>query len=46
VPFLALAQKQGGTAPIMIGHRLVGCSLLFTGELVEGLANLDRAITL
>ena len=44
--FLALAQKQGGTVPIMIGYRLVGCSLLFTGEPVEGLADLDRAITL
>jgi predicted ATPase len=44
--FLALAQKQGGAAPIMIGHRLVGCSLLFTGELVAGLADLDRAIAL
>jgi predicted ATPase len=34
--FLALAQKQTATAPRMIGHRLVGMSLLHTGDIVEG----------
>ena len=29
--FLALAQKQTATAPRMIGHRLMGMSLLHTG---------------
>jgi predicted ATPase len=44
--FLALAQKQGGTVPIMIGHRLVGSALLTTGDIGEGRAHLDRAIAL
>jgi hypothetical protein len=34
--FLALAQKQTATAPRMIGHRLVGMSLLHTGDIAEG----------
>ena len=29
--FLALAEKQGTTIPLMVGHRLIGMSLLFTG---------------
>jgi predicted ATPase len=44
--FLALAEKQGATAPHMIGHRMIGCSLLYTGQLIEGRAHLDRAIAL
>ena len=28
--FLALAEKQGATVPLMIGHRLMGVSLMFT----------------
>ena len=31
--FLALAEKQGATVPLMIGHRLMGTSLLFTGDI-------------
>ena len=30
--FLALAEKQRATIPLMVGHRLVGTSLLCTGE--------------
>ena len=30
--FLALAEKQGATAPLMIGHRLMGTSLLLHGR--------------
>jgi len=30
--FLALAKKQGATVPIMLGHRLMGPSLLFSGD--------------
>jgi class 3 adenylate cyclase/predicted ATPase len=41
---LALAEKQGGNIPLMIGHRLLGTSLLFTGDIVEGRAHLDYAI--
>jgi class 3 adenylate cyclase/predicted ATPase len=43
--FLALAEKQKATVPLMIGHRIMG-SLLHTGDLVEGRAHLDRAIAL
>ena len=34
--FLALAEKQGTTVPLMIGHRLMGISLLHTGDIAEG----------
>ena len=44
--FLALAEQQGTTAALMIGHRLMGMSLLNTGEIAEGRAHLDRAIAL
>ena len=44
--FLALAEKQGATVPLMIGHRLMGISLLYTGDIAEGRAHFDRAIAL
>ena len=44
--FLALANKRGGTGPRMNGHRLMGLSLVHTGEFVDGRAHLDRAIAL
>ena len=44
--FLALAEKQGATVPLMIGHRLMGMSLLATGDIAESRAHLDRAIAL
>jgi predicted ATPase len=44
--FLRLAEKQGSTIPLMIGHRLVGASLVFSGQIAEGQSHLDRAITL
>ena len=46
VQFLALAQKQSATGPLMIGHRLMGLSLLHAGDIAEGRAHLDRAIAL
>jgi class 3 adenylate cyclase/predicted ATPase len=46
VQFLALAGKQRATGPLMMAHRLMGLSLLHTGDVVEGRAHLDRAITL
>jgi predicted ATPase len=46
VEFLALAEKQSATGPPMIGHRLMGLSLLHTGEIAGGRAHLDRAIAL
>jgi class 3 adenylate cyclase/predicted ATPase len=42
--FLALAEKQDSTIPLMIGHRLMGSSLLLTGEIRESRAHLDRAL--
>jgi predicted ATPase len=44
--FLALAEKQGAAVPLMIGHRVMGMSLLYTGDIAEGRAHLDRAIAL
>jgi predicted ATPase len=44
--FLALAEKQGATVPLMIGHRLMGISLLFTGNIAESRAHYDQAIAL
>jgi class 3 adenylate cyclase/predicted ATPase len=44
--FLALAGKQTATAPLTIGHRVVGVSLLLTGEVADGRVHLDRAIAL
>src|SRR5262249_46713584 len=43
--FLALAEKQRATVPLMIGHRMMG-SVLHTGAFAEGRARLDRAIAL
>jgi predicted ATPase len=44
--FLALAEKQGGTVPLTIGHRLMGTSLLWTGNIAESRAHQDQAIAL
>ena len=44
--FLALAQKQGATGPLMIGHRLMGMSLMFTGDIEAGRAHYDQALAL
>ncbi len=44
--FMQLAEKQGATAPLMIGYGLVGTSLFFTGSIAEGRDHLDRAMAL
>ena len=44
--FLALAEKQGAVAPLVLGHRMMGTSLLHVGCLTEARAHLDRAIAL
>jgi predicted ATPase len=44
--FLALAEKQKETVPLMVGHRLMGVSLLHAGDLGGGRAHLDRASAL
>jgi predicted ATPase len=44
--FMALAQKKGETATHMIGHRLMGSSLLLSGNVVEAKVHYDRAVAL
>ena len=44
--FLALAEKQRATIPLMVGHRLVGSSSAFTGDSVDGRAHYDQALAL
>jgi predicted ATPase len=44
--FLALAEKQEATAPLMIGHRNMGMSLLYAGDIAEARAHYDQALTL
>ena len=44
--FLALAETQSVTGPIMIGHRQMGLSLLHTGDVVDARTHLDQAIAL
>ncbi len=46
VQFLALAKTQSAIGPLMIGHRIMGLSLLHTGDIAEGRAHLDHAIAL
>jgi predicted ATPase len=41
--FLALAEQQKATAPIMIGHRLLSMTLLVMGDDAKALSHLDRA---
>ena len=45
--FLALAENQATTTvPLMIGHRLMGVSLLYTGETVEARVHIDQALAI
>jgi predicted ATPase len=44
--FLALAEKQRATVPLMVGHRLMGVSLLFTGDVAGGWGHLHQTIAL
>jgi tetratricopeptide (TPR) repeat protein len=44
--FLALAEKQQATVPLVIGHRIMGPSLTIRGDIVEAQGHYDRAITL
>jgi class 3 adenylate cyclase/predicted ATPase len=44
--FLGLAEKQGAAVPLMIGHRLTGTTLLYTGEIVQGRAHFDQVLAL
>ena len=44
--FLALAQAQSSTVPLMIGHRIMGHSRLFTGDVAESLFHYNRSIAI
>jgi predicted ATPase len=44
--FLTLAEKQGATIPLMIGHRLMGHSFSPTGNVAAGRTHFDKAIAL
>ena len=44
--FFAIANKQGTTAPLMMAHRLMGNSLLLTGQISEGRGHLEQALSL
>ena len=44
--FLSLAERQRATVPLMIGHRIMGVTLLSAGDFAEGRAHLDRAFAL
>jgi predicted ATPase len=43
---LELAEKQKATVPLMIAHRVMGVTLVHTGEIAQGRAHLDRALAL
>jgi class 3 adenylate cyclase/tetratricopeptide (TPR) repeat protein len=44
--FQELAEADRAPVPLMIGHMIVGISLVLAGELAEGRAELDRTIAL
>jgi predicted ATPase len=44
--FLVLTEGQGATVPVVLGHRLMGTSLICTGDIAQGRAHLDCAIEL
>ena len=46
IQFLALAEQQGTVVPLMMGHRLMGYSLSYTGDIAAGRVHLDRAVAL
>ena len=43
---LTLAEKQGASVPLMIGHRSTGIALLHTGDIAQCRPHFDRAIAL
>ena len=44
--FLTLAEKQGTVAPLLVAHRLMGTSLLHTGDIAEGRTHYSQALAL
>ena len=44
--FLSIAKEKGATFPLMMGHRLMGTTLLFMGDPAQGQHHLNRAFAL
>ncbi|MBR0934455.1 adenylate/guanylate cyclase domain-containing protein [Bradyrhizobium jicamae] len=44
--FVGLAERQGRTGPLLLGHRMMGVTLMSVGDPVQGRAHLDRALDL
>ena len=44
--FLARAEKLNAPVPLMIGHRIMGNSLMMTGDVTQGRPHLDKALAL
>ena len=44
--FMVLAEKERATVPLLIGHRVMGISLVWTGEIAEGRRHLDQVVAL
>jgi class 3 adenylate cyclase/predicted ATPase len=44
--FVGLAEKQGQIVPLMIGRRLMGTSLMLTGDIPKGRAHFNQAFAL
>ena len=44
--FLSFAEAQEAVVPLMVGRRVIGTSLLLTGDIAQGRAYLDQAIAL
>ena len=44
--FLTFAERQRSTTPRMIGHRMMGTSLIWLGRISEGMVHLDQALKL
>src|SRR4029077_12133482 len=44
--FLAVAEKQRGSAPLLMAHRVMGASLAVLGEVQAAKSHLDEAVSL
>jgi class 3 adenylate cyclase/predicted ATPase len=44
--FITRAEKQGATAPLMVGHRMMGHALLLTGEIAAAQAHYSKGLAL
>jgi class 3 adenylate cyclase/predicted ATPase len=44
--FLALAEKQRTTGPLMLAHRMMGMTMMSIGRLADGRVHLDQALAL